>query len=1637
MRGDKPIVLLGRRTLLVPSTLEATLRQRSTPYADGWSHEALRCGLLVDLSRLEWVELEAVLQLCLLIESARRAGVTVDVALPLEDKTARERFRESDSGGLTPEQRQLVGQHVIRRRKVVTFLDYLQFWEALTPAHLASGAAPLRLLRDSEEPVDEEQFSAGDSGGDDAPDSAQPTTSADAMGDLPTYAFPLSWIAGMDDPELARLAKHMVDVVAAPERGTKRLEAATIADVVLYELVQNALVHSQAGAALVGAFAWSPEMRPRPTEYLRGVRGYMSWLASSAEFGVEVVVGDSGRGVANVLRTAYERAHKLAPGNGSVNDILAWAFDRDSTSKPQQTGSVTRGLYRVHRVVGRHSGLLTLRSADQLAGWDHGGPGHGERVSAGQRLSQIPGTLLRAQLCPIGDAVVPRPERSPANAASFSFCSVAVDERGHLDVQSRRDLVATLKEHRETCVVVAVASWHLGKAELPALLTEIADLRDPASVALVLDSPWDAIANACEAVNSAIDKNRRHAEEARDVPQDVSDPVLVLGARGLLDEVAWTGTTSTSAAALTALLTAPSGTLKWEELGTHTTGDDYVALRGLLQRDRSLFAADVEGVTLRVSAEAVLEAVAREVGHRLDRHLGQAHSHDVVRTRSLAVVRRWLSASAVVNEGPEEVAALAALSAQIRRTPGWADAPAAVVVADASASRRRLARLCEALGLGQPVIVPSERGSETLDHLPILDADARVLVFADVIASGESVRRCLTQLLRDRAAPIAVAALVDGRAERHVAGEHGPTVDFSGQPLPVVALANGRLELASVPPNVEPRNVGPGGRPEPVAPERSGFAIKPDDLLPLIAARDALHFRHVGEPGGRHFTFYVDAKKLLGAQQLRDALHTAVARWRDDEQVDEDAAQLEVWYPTPEPKPSEPAATLARELATALGAKPHAIRREPLWDGWTFEVAIPHAVDGGDVVLVDWGALDGTTLTQMIRLASEAGARRVLACVCLSQLPPQAEWHLSALRSIHVRQPDRTRSDAAADPPASDGAQARFDFQLDRVERDMPIEVKVPVEVRFLSALPVSAFGPRECPVCEQLARLVPRDNADDLSEEWARQRRKRLGLKSRQETVNESPIDVDRVRLTGAQAVEMLRFRRDLEAALRSTGSRYAIQQEIERLAEENGPPGPEALALLRFLAIETQWLRRPPIVLDKVSAPLAKLAAKVAEAEGVREADRGNAILVLQIASGEVFSEHLDAIFARVHEDEHLLGQLLYGVETLIERTYPHAEKAWQPLVDALQAMRERIDKGHVPQASRAVRDVRSLADRALSRQRRAAARALGTAQAWSQLKTAFDADYYRHGVASAVRRLYPYQYRWWNVDAEDDARRRDWAQLILPDSWERIERFLTVEVMPLLSRLRTPLGSAVVREALGREFAARLLDDLDRHRSVSRWELARIAREVSAEPRSLRDAGVRARYEREFDLLLRSLLDADDTEGRPSSGLIRLVAEVPAHLHTEVTNASQAFSHALVEKCKCRGVAEDDTRVLLPRSSVRALMLDVLENVAEHHVVRCGGSAEPAAVTVATKREGDTMLLTVLNTRTCNGACGAHQPGLRSADTYRHSDGAVRERESEGLAKHARNLAAFDGALDWGPVDDGSEFTFRVIARLAVSV
>ena len=134
---------------LVPRTWESSLlgSHAYTKVANGWSEYARSNGLFIDLSRLEWVELSALVPLTLFAARALLDGIKVTVALPLP------RPRKTEDAWISshPEYAHSIMTRVNLRIKTYSYLEYLRFVHALQHPHLCSYVGQLSILDNYDE----------------------------------------------------------------------------------------------------------------------------------------------------------------------------------------------------------------------------------------------------------------------------------------------------------------------------------------------------------------------------------------------------------------------------------------------------------------------------------------------------------------------------------------------------------------------------------------------------------------------------------------------------------------------------------------------------------------------------------------------------------------------------------------------------------------------------------------------------------------------------------------------------------------------------------------------------------------------------------------------------------------------------------------------------------------------------------------------------------------------------------------------------------------------------------------------------------------------------------------------------------------------------------------------------------------------------------------------------------------------------------------------------------------------------------------------------------------------------------------------------------------------------------------------
>jgi hypothetical protein len=1487
-----PLHVFNELRYLVPSGFETALLGANiyTKGANGWTNAAKEHGVFFDLSRVEWIELGTLVQLVLMVESALKGGVMVTTALPLPRPRRSEReWIESSSVEGAPE---LTGIRIDRRKKALAFLNYLGFSEALRPKHLGDLVKNLTLLEDYDPSVTEPQAqSAGETEPDGYGEAAGPQ-------DLYRHFFPLTWVSNLGVNQHRDMANFLAGVIGEPERGLTHIDADAIANVVLFELVDNVSKHAgKETQALVAAWARPEHSRFDVSHYLDCEEAYVDWLSKRQGSTVEIVVGDSGSGLPTELTGSFRRSQKLkAKRSGEwpteTARVLHWAFDRWSTSKPVDDFRGTRGLYRVDRIIKKYQGIISIRAGNQMAGWDHGGASYDEPVFVKQKLSQIPGTVLRARMLSFRESPSFRvaPLRAPRSITFESISLGSLTQRGisTAALSKLREALSEAQSNRPKCVVATVNDDTSDRHAVREVLQQAVETRHPGTLVLCgLPGGWDVIEGEVNAINVRYEDENLGTESIHPEHFEIWDPVLVIGPQG---EPAWAGTNDSLSQLLDELISAENGLLSPDRISKviPEEGQRNAILRYLLNDTNLVTFHDDGNLELLVT----LSEIVAQTQKSLVKYVSGAKQNEgvspegVYRTPSLVLVKKWLDIAVVVDKSAGVEMIMLALSKQVMKSPPWLQGPVKMILSDSSVSTVHLEAIRRYLNVEEKETIPGETGAPVLPGVRIVPAGARVIVYCDIIAAAEGVGRCLRQVRRDEGIPIAVVCVLDARED------FGKPIALADMDVPVIALHDDLKlivdEMAAERTKIV--NISPITRRAEQTLERP-FDYKLDwrVLYKLIRKNNALHFSHIGRPIGRHFTFYLDILPITQQTEIIDAFDSVIdevlQEWADSGGVSTtDLKPIEIWHPFPEHKPAEPARRFAEALKRSRTdvKSIQSFRREPAYGHWVFAEAEESHVSSPTVVIIDWGALTGTTVTQAVRLAAEAGATRVLACIFLSQLSRDDEASIRSLKTLRVFSKKVMPSETVPLLPFTPAAERQLTFPE--------------VYVKFLGTFPIEAYNWYECPVCQQRARLSQEDSEypTNLLREFASfHHKQRLRLRDREEFVSGEPRDFDRRPLSARSALWMLQFRGLLVQALRSTQIRKAVVDRLEALAKkttEDFAPF-KALWLIQFLSVESQWLRRPPLYFKSARSTIAEMALRIALNPAIEEVDRLNAIIVLRTSKKNVFATRFSELVNSVLPSELLVKQLLYDAFTYVNRPYHQTPIVFEPLKDQLRNVREKLESSELLQPSQGAEQIIETIDHLLSRTdarlAKARYRSYTPVEAWKELRRILITDYQEHRDApeAMTRILSEINTYGPNIDrllaeGDDGARATtleiEWLTR-LNTNWSAPRDLLGNTLIELLARIKEILKSDEAKTALGHDDIPQLLELVDLKPSAAESEFSMVVRRISDDPHEILQSNNWETMKTKFDWLWKVIFKPSGHTG-DGSRLIKFIDSSP---------------------------------------------------------------------------------------------------------------------------------------------------------------
>ncbi|HIJ91437.1 MAG: hypothetical protein OEV89_12270, partial [Desulfobulbaceae bacterium] len=559
-----------------------------TKEAKGWNPIVAKEGILFNLSRIEWVEIRALVHFVIFVEAAVRDKISVKIALPLTRATKREEALVQSC--VVADADKIIRRKVEKREKALAFMEYLGFFNALKLPHLQGSAKLISLVYDLD-PFDEGVVRLKlNIPTEEAKDSITSDSLIDVSEPLYEKIFPLKWVSISDPSSIEPILSFFTHVITSDNNpGLEGVDARTISNVILKELVENVQRHANTTQwALVAAHAAKRTISKAYIEeycsHFREVeRPYIEWQSKVGGGWLEIIVGDSGVGIPATLGEAYynKSLSGKAPKDNSLDTaaIIKWSFDRWSSKDKTTFERGTRGLYRLDRVARKYHGLVSIRSGNAMAGWDHGGTGYHQSIVDPKPLRLIPGTICYYRsLTALHQPVIWRGLGGAENKVRFEIVSMGALTDNGIDenaLEKLRNLVVSSSRSESLCIIASVDSMRSSEEGVGKALQQLTEIRHPpALVVHGLPGDWLSIENKVDSINRVFQASHHGEESHKPDHYLIWDPILVLG-ENVETQWAWAGVGEDQNWLLKALMSSENGVIKADIIGKHFTNDEH------------------------------------------------------------------------------------------------------------------------------------------------------------------------------------------------------------------------------------------------------------------------------------------------------------------------------------------------------------------------------------------------------------------------------------------------------------------------------------------------------------------------------------------------------------------------------------------------------------------------------------------------------------------------------------------------------------------------------------------------------------------------------------------------------------------------------------------------------------------------------------------------------------------------------------------------------------------------------------------------------------------------------------------------------------------------------------------------------
>jgi hypothetical protein len=1293
---------------LVPSEFERklSLSNQKILTKNGWSEEAKRRGIFIDLSQVRWIELSTAGQLVLLIENALDNELKITIAFPLNKLSSRELSHLEKIKKTQPSEydnkKKLFNKLKDARIAAMQYLKNIQFEKAI---NIIKNAETIIKIYDYD--AEERNKIVHESILYEISKTKDKQTSY-ADEDYSRYKLlvPLTWINCYEERnELKNFEDLFERIISQPEKGLEKLDAEAIKNVIISELIKNVREHSGKKYGLIGAVLQPTEILVKqesdnPTDFNPVEKEYVLYIYKKNNFYVSIFFGDSGKGIVGVLKESYKNKFNIqSPGS---EDIIKWSFDKWSTSKSSKSEEKirgTKGLYRIHRIINKYDGIITCRTTDKFVAFQKGGKAEPtwikhQKIKEDTDYCCFPGTIMKMYFTPYK-------ELSRINTSFFtqsdhnkksnwiSKSLIITDQKPQDTFSGELSIEKIFTNNSDNLLLIinnTLSTNPFSEADLIDHIKYLCLARHPNGIIIYFSSyNWNILIGALDSLNQMIyDKKFGTIEESSEPDkEDMYDPILIMGPN---TQYSWVGGEKIIIEVLEELYKVENGQKKLIEIDSFKklNEEEKTKIFQFVYNEPELVSLSGEQ-ELRINFKNLSE----HFSHILERDINGFMTKTpktkeiITLTPNLRFVDKWIPITDITKDNLIGYAFAIFLKFpcdNIDRSNNRL-----IIFIDHDESKELATQFARLIGVEKDNII--NLIDEIDGRLPrrniIFEENDNVIILTTIISSTETIRRSTIYVLRDLARPLVILGLVNQSGEDQLR--------IWDKDIKIITLAKYSINKDDYLDISKPIDDKKINYTNPITFKVEKYdkddesESKNGEILKLIEKSKSLHFNHIGKTNGRHFTFFLNPKSLLSDVELCDEIvvkkfEEAIAGWSDLDKIND----FELWKPKSETLGNDLLDYIAQKLVKnkfGMNKKTEIleIRRASRFGEWILLDDFQGKESRSkNIVIIDWGCMTGNTIQQMINLAikQEQGIEKILICILLSQLSKtDAVFYknLNEVKTTKLQYDKTTKKENEANLFPETESESNSKLKL--------VELKADITIKFIYEFPLKYYESFNCPVCEHRKVLSDFEKEGQYIRDFAFKRRKLLKIKDKNiadgvippqdfssyYTENISEID-------SALIMKMFKLKVLLQEAVDLTQKRQEIQDFIENIDKNfdkyQSDPNSKLYAFLYFVSVENIWLQKPPLVFDKLRKRICEIALKIAiwtidDMKGVFDGNinlviryKYAAIDVLRSSKKRLFCKNIYEIFISSKKDnlyyDDLIQNLFFHTFTILLKRY-----------------------------------------------------------------------------------------------------------------------------------------------------------------------------------------------------------------------------------------------------------------------------------------------------------------------------------------------------------------------------------------------